>query len=157
ESSINETAHGNYYVYFDWGISDPVTVHYHMDGNATTGIDYEALSGEVVLTRDANVPLDTFLSAGGKDAILTLEPGPGYKVGSPSSANIDIVAPTLTVYPPFPPSVDEGDTAYYAVDLSFALSQDLPIGYGMSGNAVSGTDYTPLSDNAVIPAGFLGL
>jgi PKD repeat protein len=41
-----------------------------------------------------------------------------------------------------PTSIHEGSTATYTIKLSSAASQNITVGYGMGGRAVSGSDYT---------------
>jgi hypothetical protein len=85
--------------------SGPLTVHYTLGGNATNGTDYQRLpesvtipAGELTTTLRV-VPIDDAESEGNENVFLTIEPDPGYEVGVPDRATVQIVDddPPLTI------------------------------------------------------------
>jgi uncharacterized protein (DUF1800 family) len=85
--------------------SGPLTVAYAVGGSAVNGIDYQGLSGSVTIpayesaATVAVTPNPTLSQAPSSTVVLTLSPGGGYAVGSPSAATVTItnIPPTLYV------------------------------------------------------------
>jgi len=74
-----------------------LTVFYQLSGTATNGVDFTALSGNVVLapgsastTLEVTTPTDA-LAEGNKNLIVTLQPGTNYAVGTLSNATVQIL------------------------------------------------------------------
>jgi PKD repeat protein len=83
--------------------------------------------------------------------IVQVKPQP---TPTPTPTPSPAATPTVSVSAS-PTSIREGSSATYTVRLSSAASQNITVGYGMSGRAALGSDYT-LSGTAgqvVIPAG----
>jgi len=100
--------------------SSPLTVYYTVGGTATNGVDYTTLSGSVTLAAGSPVatitvlPIDDALPEGDETVIVTLIGGPGYTVGSPSTATVtiadnDIATPTPTPTPTPAPQIRIAD------------------------------------------------
>jgi hypothetical protein len=76
--------------------SNPLTVNYTITGTATSGADYTALSGTATFAAGESTatvsvtPLDDDLPEPSETVVLTLAPGPGYSILSPSSATLSI-------------------------------------------------------------------
>jgi len=87
-----------------------LTVNYTMSGTAINGTDYAAVTGSAViaaLSTTATVtitPISDSIAESTETVIMTLNPGAGYGVGSPTSATVNIseVAPPPAT--PSPPS-----------------------------------------------------
>jgi hypothetical protein len=73
-----------------------LTVRYTVNGTATPGTDYRALSGTLTIPADAAsakiavVPTADTIPDGGETVVVTLSPGAGYSVGSPATASVSI-------------------------------------------------------------------
>ena len=71
-------------------------VAYSIGGTADNGTDYQALSGTVVILAGQNsasimvTPIDDAESEGTETVVLTLSPGPGHSIGSPSNGTVTI-------------------------------------------------------------------
>ena len=87
-------------------LSTPLTVYFQTSGSATVNEDYQLSSGqepeattEVYIDANADTidlrltPLWDSLIEGSEQAIITLLPGPGYVLGSPSTGTITIHDP----------------------------------------------------------------
>lgn len=81
--------------------STSLTVHYTVSGTASAGIDFEPLSGSVVIPEGAPdavvhvVPIDDALVETGEWVTVTLSASAAYTVGSPASGTVAIVSDDL--------------------------------------------------------------
>ena len=92
-------------------LSSPLTVSYTLGGSATSGSDYQALSGSVAIPAGAAsvtitiTPIDDSFAEGDETAVVALAANASYVVGSPSSASVTIAddeanhAPTANAGP----------------------------------------------------------
>jgi hypothetical protein len=77
-------------------LTGALTVNYTVGGTATSGTDYAALSGSVVISAGAATatvvvtPNDDLVDEANETVILTLAAGTGYSVGTPSAATVTI-------------------------------------------------------------------
>ena len=75
-----------------------ITLSYTVDGTATSGSDYTALSGTLSVPKDATtatIPvaiIDDGANEGAETVVLTLATGSGYEVGSPDTHTLTIAA-----------------------------------------------------------------
>jgi len=76
--------------------ASPLTVNYTVGGTATSGSDYVALSGSVVILSGQSsgqivvTPIDDALSEGNETVIANLAAGASYTIGNPNSATVTI-------------------------------------------------------------------
>jgi hypothetical protein len=85
----------------------PLTVGYLAGGSAIAGLDYQSLPGSATIAAGALsativiAPLDDALVEANESVVVSIVPAPGYTVGSPASAVVNIVsddvAPDLLV------------------------------------------------------------
>jgi Ca2+-binding RTX toxin-like protein len=144
------------------------TVRYEISGDAESGSDYVALSGEVTLPAGTNssvdiniVPLDdalyeqaeslrirltTFdetlltLDADASDAVIALIDDAGDTLQAGVVATTDVIV--------------EGDTSgKFLVTLNGVLDQDVTLHYSVGGSAEAGKDFEPLTGTVVLRAG----
>ena len=97
-----------------------VTVNYTVTGTATSGVDFQPLSGQVNFAANQTTatvdltPIDDTVVEGDETAILTLSADPAYEVGQPGNATITIVSdevpPTLTISATTPTAREAGTT-----------------------------------------------
>lgn len=77
--------------------SGDLRVRYAIDGSASNGTDYEALSDTVTIASGTAsvtlpvVPIDDSFAEGDETVVVTLIPFPGYTVGLPESAIVTII------------------------------------------------------------------
>jgi alpha-mannosidase len=89
--------------------SAPLDVPYTMSGTATSGTDYQALSGTATIPAGASstavslVPVADTLGESDETITMTLAPQPGYLLGLWRSATASIVASAGSPPPPGPP------------------------------------------------------
>jgi uncharacterized protein (DUF1800 family) len=90
-----EALPGQFTVYRAGGI-EPLTIHYTVTGSATTGVDYAALPGTLVMpaghrTAFINIfPIDDGILETGETVVVTLQTGLVYTIGSPSQSSLSI-------------------------------------------------------------------
>lgn len=84
------------FVAFRSGGIQPLTVSYQVSGTATVGADFQALSGSVHFPAGARAvaiplnPIHDGLLETQETVTLTLQPGSGYDLASPATANVTI-------------------------------------------------------------------
>ena len=93
-----------------------LTVYYTVGGTATSGSDYNALSGSVTIPAGSSSatitvsPINDTVVESDETVIVTLSNNAAYTVGSPSSATITITSDDVgeTITPPTTPSLASG-------------------------------------------------
>ena len=136
-------------------------VNYSTSGTATSGVDYAALAGVVLIPAgqsSAVVPLSVIDDKNvepDETVIVTLAANAAYTVGNQASATITILDDdfmTVTIVP-------TGDAAEPATAGKFTVKRDgdltaaLVVNYNVSGTASNGVDYAALAGTVTIPAG----
>ncbi len=143
-----------------------ITINYTVTGTATSGDDFAALSGTVVipdLDSSATItltPVDDTDVEVDETVIVTLGAGAGYTIGTPDNATVTIesedVAPdpiaTIT-------ASDDTATEVGTTTGTFTVNLDTPnssggaitINYTVTGTATSGDDFVALSGTVNIP------
>ena len=144
-----------------------ITLSYTVDGTATSGSDYTALSGTVAVSTTgrrrrattATVPvaiIDDGANEGAETVVLTLSAGSGYQVGSPDTHTLTIAAsdpPTASFASASQTVQEDSGTSNVTVNLSPAPAADITLSYTVDGTATSGSDYTALSGTVTVSAG----
>jgi hypothetical protein len=98
-TQINEGQSSTYTVTASSTVTQSITVNYTMSGTATNGIDYSltGTQGQVTVSAgqsSAKIGMKTnadHLTEGTETAIMTLQPGSGYKLGNPKQATVSIL------------------------------------------------------------------
>jgi hypothetical protein len=144
--------------------TNALTVNYTMSGSAIAGTDYQSLPGTITFaagsaTAQATLtPIHNGIITGYLYAILTLNAGTGYAVGSSSvqTSIHDIDLPTVTI------AETTNGSEIGPVNGVFTLTETgnfrgpppaLTVNYNIGGTAVNGADYKWLSNSAVILPG----
>jgi hypothetical protein len=105
---------GRFTIARDGSVAAPLTVAYTVGGTATAGKDYVPLAGSVTIPAGHSsaviglTPIDDRALEQIEIVILTLSPGPGYRVGAPASATVTIYDDDTTP----PPSQAPGQQIY---------------------------------------------
>jgi len=139
-----------------------LTVNYTVSGTATSGADYQALSGTATIPAgqsSVTVPVlvtDDAASEADETVVITLASGAGYTVGTPGSATLDVFDDDLRVTG----IAGEGNPAEPGTNGRFVVtfaapapSIGLTVRYTVSGTATNGSDYEELSGTLNVPAG----
>lgn len=129
-------------------------------GFSTPLEDYEEIDDEVTLTA-GNTEVDVTLNAREDDlvernefAVIAIQPGTDYVVGSPASAAVTITSgeiPEMTLVGGG--RVREGASTSFTIVADQPVAKPTSINYQLSGSADPGTDYEALSGTALMPAG----
>jgi hypothetical protein len=141
-------------------MSSPLSVRYVVGGTATNGVDYNTLSGVVVIpahTRSAFipvVPVDDVEPEGTETVTVTLSVDPNYSVGSPASATVNIRddEAVLTMTALAPNASEKGQKGFFRVGRTGSTRSPLSVKYTVGGTATNGADYRELSGVVVMPA-----
>ncbi|MBO9155429.1 Calx-beta domain-containing protein [Chitinophaga sp. GCM10012297] len=153
--------------------SEDITIGYTLAGTALNGIDYNTLSGSVVMPAGLDYvdlfvkTIDDKIIEGTENIIITLTGGTTATIGNfaPSATQGSATLPvndndnteanrTLSVTTP-------GNAAEPSTNSSFTISlpatitvtEPVTVNYAISGTALNGTDYAPLNGSVQIPAG----
>src|SRR6185369_14429708 len=132
---------------------------------ATSGSDYASIgtnvtfvAGSSTATKTANVLDDTIVESN-ETVVLTLAPGTGYVMGSPSNATVTIQdddATTITVAATDAtagePGTGKGSGTFTFTRKGFTGGA-LTVNFRVSGTAASGSDYTSIGTNVTFAAG----
>ncbi|MEQ1854019.1 MAG: Calx-beta domain-containing protein, partial [Chthoniobacteraceae bacterium] len=157
------------------GTAGALTVNYAISGTATNGVDYQTLSGSVVIPDTQSgvdvvmTPNDDAIVEGTETVTLTVLAGAGYGPDRPSSATFEIAdneSPLLTVgfqQSAIVTTEQPGPLGEYRdlpVVLSAASPNTLTVGYNSAGGSATGDDVDwafvdAANGNAVIPGGTL--
>jgi subtilase family serine protease len=92
------TTNGTFTLVRETAEDSPLTVTFTLAGNAGNGTDYVSIPGSATIpggaaSVDVHVtPIDDPLQESDETVILTVQKGPGYAVGSPSSGTVTIVS-----------------------------------------------------------------
>jgi uncharacterized repeat protein (TIGR02543 family) len=141
----------------------PLVVHYTISGTATSGDDYAALSGQATipaLATSVNVvvtPMDgNSLPEVTESVILTIDADPGYDVGLPDSAVVNIVDNDLQhveITAPIGTVLESGAPVNFHVTRDGVYPDPLIVQIAASGTARPGIHYETLPERVEIPAG----
>ena len=141
----------------------PILVNYNITGTATSGLDFNALSGTVSIANNQQTaivtvtPINDAAIEDNETVVLTLAAGNGYSIGTTNNASITIVSDDAYVarITPSDATAAESNGAVATGEFTVALSAPnntggpITVNYSVSGSAVNGTDYTAISANAV--------
>ena len=146
----------------------PIVVNYTITGTATSGVDFNALSGSVSIANGQSTGIVTVTPINDPDiesnetVVLTLATGIGYTISTPNNATVIIVSDDANVarITTSDATAAESNGALATGEFTISLSapnntgSTMTINYIISGSAVNGTDYTVISANAInIPQG----
>jgi hypothetical protein len=149
-------------------LTQPLTVDYTVGGNATSGVDYDALSGNVTFAPESKTatvlvtPVDNGLAKANETVSLTLvqDEGVTYSLGTKSAANITITndAPTISIAANKPKASElnpstTGQGQFTLTRTGLSVAGPLTVDYSILGSATNGQDYVMLSGQAVFAAG----
>jgi PKD repeat protein len=140
-----------------------LTVHYEVGGSAKNGIDYESLSGAVIIPEGLSSVtimvkvLNDSLIEGKETVNLKLIADPAYKLETSIKAALiiyDDELPVVDVSVPDKSAAETGlDGAQFVITRNGDLSSSLTVNCRLGGTATNGSDYEALAEAVVIPAG----
>jgi hypothetical protein len=107
------TTTGTFTVSRTGSTSGALTVYYSVSGTATSGSDYNSLSGSVTIASGSSTgtitvtPINDTVVESDETVIVTLSSNAAYTVGSPGSATVTIISDDVgeTITPPTTPSL----------------------------------------------------
>ena len=143
-----------------------ITLGYEVSGTATSGSDYEALSGTVTVSAGdttATIPVaivDDSAEEYLESIVLSLSDS-GYYTPPPYRHTLIIAdddrtpppSKTVVSFASASSQANEGSTRNVAVNLWPAPTSDITLGYTVGGTATSGSDYEALSGTVTVSAG----
>jgi hypothetical protein len=149
--------------------SQVIEVHWTFSGTAVNGVDFQQLpssssfpggsEADLIIT-----PIDDTDIEGNETVTITLVDGPGYRVGSPSSATVTIVDNDPSLPPPEEPVITLSDLDPEAFEagedpgvIRFTRTgnptQQIEVYWTFSGTAVNGSDFQRLPTHSPFPIG----
>ena len=154
---------GRFTVKRDGDLSPDLVVSYNVSGTATSGLDYNPLSGSVTIPGGASsadivlTPLSDNLLEGDESVILTLTNSTTYNVGTPASATLfikDKSRPYVTITATADTASEPGDQfGAFLISRGSVVNGNLTVYLAISGTAMNGIDYVPIDSTLVIPNG----
>lgn len=154
---------GQFTVYRSAYTSVALTVNYTVNGTATGGTDYTALTNSVTIPAGASsapiniTPVWDHYNDGNETVIANIASSSTYTIGTASSATVTIVdhdLPAVSVSASVA-SVSEksAQPGLFVVSRAGITTNPLTVYYSTGGTGTPGTDYTALSGSVIIPAG----
>ena len=135
-------------------------VNYSIGGTGNPGTDYTPLAGVVLIAAGQSSttillqPLDAHTVASNATVAVTITASGTYNVGTSASATISIIndaATVVTVIPTGEPA-STYSPGVFTIKRDGDLTDALVVSYNVSGTAVPGMEYVPLSGAVTIPA-----
>ncbi|MCB1636214.1 MAG: hypothetical protein KDI51_16625, partial [Xanthomonadales bacterium] len=141
----------------------PTLVNITTAGTATSGVDYFGGVTNVVIPANATTatividPISDGIVEPNETVILTVVPGSGYSIGTPSSAtgsilNDDAPVASISVSPASVPEDGAGNLVY-TVTLNQPALSTASVNFTVSGTAIQGSDYAAVTSPLLIPPG----
>lgn len=175
ETSPTRTGRGEFLFSRAGGsLASPLVVHYAVGNTstATSGTDYQALSGTVTIPAGKKsvainlIPVDDSTHENSETVVVNLTAG-SYKLGTPKTATVTIadndpvsVGTTVGVYSSFPNASETsphrtGRGEFLFTRLTGSTASALTLNYYVRNlsTATSGVDFEALSGSVTIPAG----
>ncbi|MBL9134505.1 MAG: S8 family serine peptidase, partial [Verrucomicrobiales bacterium] len=143
-------------------LTSALTVQFTLSGTATSGADYQVASTNVTFPANSGTvsltitPVDDALAEGPETVVVTLAPGTGYAIGSPSSATVtlnDNDPPTITVVASDPDAGEPSDPGRFTLQRTGPTTTTLTATFVISGNATPGSDYSTLPSSITFATG----
>lgn len=138
-------------------------VNYSLGGTATNGVDYNTLTGIVLIPAGKAsaaitvTPMQDALANGNRTMVATLSNNPGYDIVIPAAATITIIdddIPGITLSVVRANAYESGtDTGAFAFTRTGYTASPLTVNYNIYGTAINGTDYGLITNSIAIPAG----
>ncbi len=163
---------GEFRVYRTGALELPLAVSYQLTGVAIQGVDYESLSGEVIIPSwedEAAIvvtPINDNVAENSETVIATIAPSSGYEPGSADSATVHITdgmldsIPIVTVAASRPDAMEDDPNhpgmpipGEFTLERSGPINVNLWVNYALAGTADVGLDFSPLSAAILIPSG----
>ena len=142
-------------------VTNDLVIHFTVSGTASNGLDYILPPSPITIRAGesfALLPLealnDQFVE-GPETVTVTIEPSDAYEGGGSATVTIiDDNLPRVTIYASDSVAGKTGpNLGRVTVARTGDLSEPLLVNYLVSGTAVSGRDFQPLSQQVIIPAG----
>lgn len=140
-----------------------LVVNYTLSGSASNTSDFSTLSGSVtILAGRPNIaltvtPVNDSEVEGDETLTISVASSAAYNVANPGSATLTIQdneIPTVTLTVPDSTAGEAaGNTGSFSFARTGSTSNSLTVYFSVSGNGVSGADYTPVGNSIDIPAG----
>lgn len=137
-------------------IGEPLLVNVSITGTATNGVDYQTIPGSITVPSDTSVanvpvtPIDDKLKEDTETVIMTILPGPGYTVGTPSQETVtltdDDIPPAIHWAAGGPTQPTEaGQVGRFCITLD-KYATSLQVHLSIGGTATRGVDYKDFGD-----------
>ena len=147
----------------DGDLSANLVVNYTVSGSATSGSDYQPLSGSITIPAGSPsasvpvIPIDDSVVEGDESITVTLTNNAAYDIGTPGVATIllrDNEFPSVNVIATDDTASEPGDDiGTIRISRGSVVNGVLAVNLLISGTAIPGADYVPLDNPVIIPDG----
>lgn len=159
---------GSFTIVRTGSLAAPLTVRWGLGGTAEAGPDFSGPTQPVTIPAGAASigfsihPEDDQLAEGDETVVLALAPDPAYRIdAAQTSASLTIAddepageLPEVILQAVDTAAAEAGpDAGSFRLSLAAPLAADLTVRYRVTGTAVNGVDYAPLSGSVILPAG----
>lgn len=142
-------------------ISRELLVNYLVTGSALDGIDYNTLSGSVVIPAGATsadvpiVPIGTSPSIGSRTVTVVLSDSEAYNIDGINKATVTIQdnLPVVTLEVTTAAAAEGGAGGLFTVRRTGSVSNGLTVAFAVGGSAVEVSDYGAIGSNVTFAAG----
>jgi len=137
-------------------------VNYLVTGTAINGVDYQTLSGSVIIPAggvNADIvvsPISNPLQSQTTTVTAFISSSPTYDVGTPNSATVfiqDDNLPTVNLQLTAAAAAEPNTPGLLTITSTKVLPGDLTVNFQVGGTAIELADYAAIGTKAVIPAG----
>ena len=164
DSESNEAGDPGVFTFSRTGpTTSALTVNVTVSGTASSGSDYSALPGSVIIPAGQVAavmtvsPLQNATSEAPETVIVSLAVDATYQIGSPADATVTITdddRSTVTIVANDPDASESaGNLGQFVITRTAPTTGSLTISLTRTGTASSGTDYTGVGTSVSIPAG----
>ncbi len=163
DNAAEPASSGAFTVQREGDLTSSLVVYYRLSGTASSGEDYVAPSGAVIIPAGETsagvivTAMDDTITEGDESVILTLLANPGYNVGNAGQATLFIrdnerVSVSVTADDDAASEPGE-DFGKFTVSRGSVVNGSLSVYLAINGTATPGADYVPLDSVVVIPDG----
>ncbi|MFI5381491.1 MAG: Calx-beta domain-containing protein, partial [Tepidisphaerales bacterium] len=147
-------------------LRQPITLNFHMAGDAVAGVQYQTINSITVPAGQTTVTvplvvIDDHVGGPNVAATLVIDPGTTYVTDTNNTASVTIRekdGPRVAISASQPDAYEPGTPIHPGSNGEFTITRfgantlNLPVAFHVAGNAVAGKDYQPIT-SIVIPAG----
>ena len=143
-------------------LAQDLLVNYLVFGTALSALDYNVLSGSVIIPAGASSttvtvnPKQDAVLEGAETVSIFISDSETYNIGSPNSAIVTILddeLPTINIASTTPGAVEGGASALFTLTRTGPTNNDVLVFFQVAGTAIHQADYAAIGNSLLIPSG----